>query len=301
MRCTYCRPVGYRPAAKADRLSPAEIASLVEHLARRHGVRKVRLTGGEPTTRPDLIEIIERLASIDALHELAMTTNGLTLERDARSLAAAGLTRVNVSLDALDAQCFTRMTGVQGVDQVIAGIAQAQRVGLTPVRLNTVVVRGGNESQLPGLVRFAADRGCEIRFIELMPMGPLAERWAERYVSERDIWRHLDSVVASTHATPQTSQAARRYAVRLKDGRAVTIGMITAMSACFCDQCDRMRIGADGAVYPCLMDKPAGNLMSALRPVFDPHRLDQLLTEAFACKPAEHPATGPTVMTQMGG
>jgi cyclic pyranopterin phosphate synthase len=301
MRCTYCRPVGYQSAAKDDRLRPNEIASLVEHLACRHGVRKVRLTGGEPTTRPDLIEIVERLASIDALHDLAMTTNGLTLHRDAAALAGAGLTRVNVSLDALDPPCFTRMTGVDGVDQVIAGIAQAQRVGLTPVRLNTVVVRGGNESQLPRLVCFAADHGCEIRFIELMPMGPLAEHWAERYICERDIWRHLDSVVASKQAAAQTSQAARRYAVRLTDGRTVTVGMITAMSTCFCDQCDRMRIGADGTVYPCLMDKPAGNLMPALRPRFDPQQLDQLLMAAFARKPAEHPATGATVMTQMGG
>lgn len=300
MRCLYCRPASYRHHAREE-LTADEIEQLVGRLVRQHQIDKVRLTGGEPTARGDLIDIVRRLASIEPMRELTMTTHGLTLAQHARQLASAGLTRVNVSLDSIRAPRFHELTGVDGLARVIDGIDAAQSAGLTPVRLNTVVVRGHNDEELPDLVGFAADRGCEIRFIELMPMGPLADRWADRYVPAAQMRRTLDRVIESWDAAPPDHHSAQRYAVKLRDGRHQTIGLITAMSSCFCDRCDRLRIGADGTIYPCLMDQSAGSLLPALRPGFDPELFDQLLHDAMAQKPTEHPAVGATVMTQMGG
>ena len=206
MRCSYCRPDWLRNCRKASDLTPEEIEVVARHLVQRHGVRKVRLTGGDPTARPDLLEIIQRLASIKGLCDLAMTTNGLTLERMASRYADAGLKRVNVSLDSLDRDRFASITGVDGLERVLAGIDAAQEAGLTPLKINTVVLRGENEEKLPSLVRFAADRGVSIRFIELMPMGPMADQWGDRYVSAAEVRARLsDSLVTEWQELPQRS------------------------------------------------------------------------------------------------
>lgn len=301
MRCVYCWPVGVSGRPPDDLLTPAEIEGLVRHLVNRHGLRKVRLTGGEPTVRSDLIEIIRRLASIEGLRDIAMTTNGLTLARQARRYAHAGLDRVNVSLDSLNPGRFHRITGVDGLHHVLAGIAEARRAGLKPIKLNTVVVRGENERELPDLARFAASHGMEIRFIELMPMGPLAPRWADRYVAESEMRALLRPAVASWRALPATSASARGQRVTLSNGDTATIGFITPMSCHFCAACDRIRIAADATLFPCLMDRPSGSLLSALRPRLDADHLDELLQAALDAKRPEHPATGAAVMQHIGG
>lgn len=299
MRCAYCRP-GLLARGEVNVLTTAEITALVDHLAQRHGLRKVRLTGGEPTTRADLLDVVAALSAIEPLRELTMTTNGLTLERQATALADAGLTRVNISLDSLDPRKFSAMTGVNGLDRVVRGIDAALEAGLTPVKLNTVVMRGENDQELPDLVRFAAGRGCEIRFIELMPMGPLAAQWRQRYINAAQMRHGLDPHVKDCQALPRGADSAARYRAVI-DGRAVTIGFITPMSCNFCAQCDRLRIAADGAVHPCLMDRPNGSLIDALRPGFDAPAIDRILGEALRGKAAEHPAVGVTVMTHIGG
>ncbi len=282
-------------------MSPPIIERLIRHLVQRWGLRKVRLTGGEPTTRPDLIEIIERLSRLDGLGDLAMTTNGLTLARHAAAYRQAGLHRINVSLDSLDGQTFHRMTGVRGPDSVMAGIDAARAVDLCPIRLNTVVVAGENDRQLPDLVYFAAERALEIRFIELMPMGPLADRWAERYISERVMRDRLAPIVRQWQPIAHNHDSARRFCARLHDGRQVAIGFITPMSCNFCATCNRLRITAAADVYPCLMDKPRGNLAAALTPRFDGEHLDRLLVDCLQFKAREHPASGFTTMTVLGG
>lgn len=301
MRCIYCRPAALSHRDRPEELTVDEIEHLVAHLVRRHQLRKVRLTGGEPTSRPDLLEIIHRLAAGGEIHDLSMTTNGLTLTRMAGAYRRAGLQRVNISLDSLDPDAFQRLTGVDALGHVLAGIDAAIAEGLAPVKLNTVVVRGENDHELPALVRFAAGRGVEIRFIELMPMGPLADRWAQRHVSDAQMRDGLRDAVADWLPLPMGSASARRFHVRLRDGRDTTIGFITAMSCPFCDACDRIRIGASGDLYPCLMDHPAGSVLPALRPVFDPDRLDAILGAGLVTKAAEHPARGVTVMTDIGG
>jgi len=301
MRCIYCRPATLRHEPANTTLTPSELHDLVQHLVSTHGLRKVRLTGGEPTARADLLDIVSRLAGISGLQELTLTTNGLLLERLAAPLADAGLRRVNVSLDSLDANRFARMTGVNGLPRVLAGIDAAVQSGLSPVKLNAVVVRGENDDELPGLVRFAADRNLDIRFIELMPMGPLADQWSRRHVSEAEMRERLDPQVREWMELPRDASSARKVRVVLANGQSARVGFITAMSCPFCDQCDRIRIGSDGALYPCLMDRPSASLLEALRPVFDARRFDDILATGLCAKASEHPAVGFGVMTHIGG
>ena len=300
MRCVYCRP-DFHTNHAPDMLTPGELEAVVRHLVARHSVRKVRLTGGDPTARADLIEIIERLAMIDGIDDLAMTTNGLSLASRARAYARAGLDRVNVSLDSLDPEEFASMTGIDGLGRVLRGIDVAIDAGLTPLKLNTVVFRGGNESQLPDLVRYAVSRDAAIRFIELMPMGPLGAQWADRYVPEEEMRAILDEIVAAWAPLPQGSDSAKAFRATLRDGGKATIGFITPMSCNFCSACNRVRIASDGSLYPCLMDNPSGSILEAIRPRFDAEQFDNLLREGLAKKAPEHPSRGFVTMTIIGG
>lgn len=301
MRCTYCRPAKLLNPRGEVRLAPTEIEHLARHLAQRHGLHKVRLTGGDPTSRPELIEIIGRIASIPGIEDLSMTTNGLTLASQASAYRDAGLGRVNISLDTLDAGRFATLTGVDGLRRVLRGIDAAKDAGLGPIKINCVVVRDQNEHDLADLVRYAAAESIELRFIELMPMGPLGATWQQRYVPEAEMRRRLEKEMCFGDELPQGHDAARRYPVTLDDGSATTIGFITPMSCNFCHDCNRVRIAADGEIYPCLMDRPAGSLLDALRPTFDADRLDMLLAQSLTHKQPEHPAFGHATMTHLGG
>lgn len=305
MRCTYCRPQRIVSTRGEPTLTAAELERLVRHLVQSAGVRKVRLTGGDPTSRADLIEIVSRLARIRGIEDLAMTTNGLTLTRQAALLREAGLARINVSLDALDRQLFADITGVDGLDRVLSGIDAAQRAGLSPVKINCVVVGGTNDDRLGEMVTFAADRHLEVRFIEMMPMGPLAASWSRRYVSAATMrLRMADTVAAwrgvSAAPGPGEHAAARRYEARLRDGRVARVGFVSPMSDHFCDGCNRLRITASGDIYPCLMDEPRGNLLNAAQ-AGDMAAVDEALDAAFARKQATHPEVGHAVMTHIGG
>lgn len=300
MRCVYCRP-DFHTNHAPDMLTPDEIEAVVRHLVECHGVRKVRLTGGDPTARADLIEIIGRLARIPAIDDLAMTTNGLSLAARAHDYARAGLGRVNVSIDSLDPASFAAMTGVDGLARVLRGIDAAIDAGLTPVKINTVVVRDQNETEVPELVHFAARRKVAIRFIELMPMGPLGEQWAERYVPAEEMRAILDEIVSDWTPTPQGSDSAKMFRVRLHDGASADIGFITPMSCNFCSACNRVRIASDGSLYPCLMDKPAASILGAVRPRFDAAVFDSILRAGLSVKASEHPSRGFVTMTIIGG
>jgi len=301
MRCVYCRPETVAPPSDAPLLNPGEIETIVRHLVRNHGLAKARLTGGEPTDRSDLPEIITRLAGIDGLSRPAMTTNGRTLAEDAEALAQAGLRRVNISLDSLRPERFRRITGADALGRVLEGVDAAVAAGLTPVKLNTVVLRGENDEELPDLVRFAADKRVEIRFIELMPMGPPAASWAERFVPEYEMRQRLAGEVVSWQPLPFGSESSRRYRAMLVGGREAVVGFIAPISRPFCQRCDRIRIAADGTLYPCLMGEPAGSLLPAVRPAFDAERFDSLLRDGLGAKRFEHPTGGVAVMTHVGG
>ncbi|MEM1026785.1 MAG: GTP 3',8-cyclase MoaA [Planctomycetota bacterium] len=303
MRCTYCRPDfdrGHDPAA----LDADDYAFLIRHLHRRFGLRKVRITGGEPTIRRDLPEIISAVREA-GVQDVAMTTNALTLARDAQRLREAGLSRLNVSLDSLNAQRFAALTGVDGLHRVLEGIEMAVQVGFDAIKLNTVVIAGQNERDLPALLRFAAQRGLAIRFIELMPMGPLADSWDHRYVSAERMRAALRETVRSwecdaTVPGARVSDAARMWTAHLRNGDVARVGFITPMSQHFCDTCDRLRITAEGDIYPCLMDQPRGNLRDAVR-FRDDDWVNREIATAYGQKRAVHPAVAPGIMTHIGG
>lgn len=300
MRCLYCRPATLENS-RENYLRTNEITSLVKWLAEHYGLKKVRITGGDPTNRPDLISIIESLSNIHGINDLAMSTHGLTLHAKAKDYAAAGLRRINVSLDSLQPKRFANITGVDGLSQVLKGLEAARTAGLTPIRINTVVLRNQNEDELIDLVQFAAKQGFEIRFIELMPMGPLASQWNDLYVSESQMKAQLNRHIVEWNPLPHLSESARRHHVKLIDGTTTTIGFITPMSCNFCGSCNRIRIAADGAVFPCLMDNPSSSILPAFRPIFDPSLLERILHESLNSKQKEHPHAGPAVMTHIGG
>jgi cyclic pyranopterin phosphate synthase len=229
MRCTYCRPQGWSCPDRRAELCLEEIAVVVKHLVTHHGVRKVRLTGGEPTNRADIIETVQAVSALGALDDLAMTTNALNLERLAMPLAQAGLKRVNISLDSVDPRRFEQITGVDGFDRVKSGLAAARRSGRAPHKHHTRVVRGQNDDELGALLLFAAGHGCPIRFIELMPMGPLAAQWKQRYVAQAQMQASLRNVVRLWTVQPRDSGSAQVYDVELADGRTAEVGFIGAM------------------------------------------------------------------------
>lgn len=300
MNCLYCRP-GSKHGGADQQLTKEEIHRLINHLVIKHGVNKVRLTGGEPTSRKDHLDIINTVARIPGLSELVMTTNGLTLAQNASAYAEGGLHRINVSLDSLNPERFAQLTGIDGLAKVLAGLEAAEKANLRPIRLNTVVVKGINDRDLPDLMIFAADSGYEIRFIELMPMGPLADQWEKRFVSESQMRRILEPYVQEWKPLTQGNDAARRYQAILCGGRVAVVGFITPMSCLFCAACNRIRVTTNGTLYPCLMDEPGPNLLQALRPKFLPWKLDQLLGMGLEHKRTEHPLKGPTAMIQLGG
>ncbi len=303
MGCIYCRPVGADndPELNGSLLSSGEIDALVRHLVLRHGLQKVRLTGGEPTARRDLLEIVSKLSRIPGLRELALTTNGLRLASMAPGLRESGLHRVNISIDSLDPDCFAQITGAPGLERILRGIHAARAAGLTPIKINTVVIKGRNDHEIPDLVRFAADEDLAIRFIELMPMGPLAAQWHDHYVPMEAIRQILEPIVQSWHVRSQGSDSALAFDIELTDGRTATVGFISPMSCPFCSTCSRIRVASDGEFFPCLMDRPAGSLMPALRPILDADLLDSLLTRGLSNKAPEHPSAGYAMMTNIGG
>ena len=301
MRCACCRAGRMCATPDEVKLSAAEIEGLIRYLTETRGLRKVRVTGGEPTCRVELGDIMRRVAAVPGVRELVMTTNGLTLAERATELAEAGLQRVNVSLDALTPARFARLTGVDGVDRVVAGIDAALRSGLAPLRLNTVVMRGLNEEEVVPLARFAAERGVEIRYIELMPIAPASAHHRAWHVSTAQVMDTLRGSVVAWQALTRGRESAQRHRVTLDDGTAATMGFISSMSDTFCARCDRLRVAADGTLYPCLMGRPAGSMLPGLRPVRSDALLKQTLTRALARKSPNHCARGFTQMTVLGG
>jgi len=268
-RCDYCMPAAVyaderRFLPHAELLSFEEIARVVAVAARDLGVKKLRLTGGEPLLRPRLAELVERLARLDALEELTLTTNGLLLAEHAAPLRAAGLTRLTVSLDSLDEQSFARMSGgIQGLPRVLEGIAAATRAGFERIKLNCVVVRGQNEDAILALAERFRGTPHIVRYIEYMDVGT------------QNSWRHADVVSAreivariaerwplEPLAPNYPGEVARRY--RYRDG-AGEIGVIASVTEPFCGQCQRARLSADGRLLTCLFAADGVALKPLLR------------------------------------
>lgn len=267
-RCPYCMPEDkyhrhFQFLRSSERLSFAEITRLAQIFAGL-GVEKLRITGGEPLLRPELPDLIGDLDRIDGIEDIALTTNGILLGQQAAALKAAGLDRVTVSLDALDQDIFSRMSGGRGsVDKVLAGIAEAGEAGLTPIKINTVIKRGVNDAQALDLVDHFRGTGIIVRFIEYMDVGTINHWRAADTVPSAELVERIQARWPIEAVQPgYHGEVARRY--RFVDG-AGELGFISSVSAPFCGSCTRARLSSDGQLYTCLFASRGTDLRGPLR------------------------------------
>jgi len=292
LRCTYCMPAEGLPwLPRAELLTDDELARLVRIAVERLGVREVRLTGGEPLIRPGLPGLVERLAALSPRPRLSVTTNGVALARLAQPLARAGLDRVNVSLDTLDPELFRRLARRDKHARVIAGIDAALAAGLGPVKINTVLMRGINEHEAPDLLRWSLERGCELRFIEQMPLDAQHGWDREKMVTAEEILEQLsrafelvpDGASARGSAPAETWRVAGYTA---PDGGPARVGVIASVTRPFCADCDRVRLTADGQMRTCLFAREESDLRGPLRAGMDDAGLAERWRTAFLGKKA---------------
>lgn len=312
LRCLYCLPETFSRFLPSERiLDDEEILWLVSCLAEM-GFSRVRVTGGEPLVRPGLTELIARLSRVSGVSEVSLSTNGVLLGPLAQDLARAGLKRVNISLDTLNPETFSRVTRFGRHGDVLEGIEAALRAGLTPVKLNVVVARGLNESEIADFARLTQNRPLHVRFIELMPMGETGFYREERRVNLSEMMRAAEPLEALPGNQLPLGHGPARYYRR--PGAAGTIGFISALSCGFCDSCNRMRLSASGVLHPCLDDERGIDLRAALRQGAGRGKLKALILEALGAKPASHhmserskaaaaegKSAAPRFMCQIGG
>ncbi|MFD8970061.1 GTP 3',8-cyclase MoaA [Streptomyces sp. NPDC059568] len=265
LRCTYCMPEeGLQWLGKSELLSDDEIVRLVHIAVTRLGITEVRFTGGEPLIRPGLVGIVERCAALEPRPRMSVTTNGLGLARTAAALRAAGLDRVNVSLDTLRPAVFQALTRRDRHADVISGLRAAHEAGLRPVKINAVLMPGLNEDEAPELLAWAVEHGYELRFIEQMPLDAQHGWKRDGMITAGEI---LESLRTRFRLTPEGetvrgSAPAERWIV---DGGPHRVGVIASVTRPFCHACDRTRLTADGQVRSCLFAREETDLRGALR------------------------------------
>jgi len=282
-RCTYCMPEeGMQWLPREEVLSFEELERIAGLLVRQHGIRSIRLTGGEPTVRAHLPVLVRKLASLPV--DLALTTNGATLHSVAPGLAEAGLRRVNVSLDTLQPDRFTELTRRDQLADVLLGIDAALEAGLSPVKVNVVVVRGVNDDEVVELARYGRSRGVTVRFIEWMPLDG-GDAWTgDQVVTQAEILQRI-AAVFPLEPIARGSEPAERF--RYLDGRG-EVGVIASVTRPFCEQCDRIRLTADGQLRSCLFSLEDHDLRGRLRSGATDHELSDAIEACVGAKWAGH-------------
>lgn len=260
-RCTYCLPNGYqKKAGQPANLSVDEIRRLVTAFARL-GLWKVRLTGGEPTLRPELLEIARTVAAIPGIHRLAMTTNGYRLAERAADYASAGINALNISVDSLDPTRFKTITGHDRLGEIMAGIDQARKAGIKSIKLNAVLMRDVNDDELDAFIQFVQTQGLALRFIEVMRTNDNVAFFEHHHVSGEKIAERLDTLGWQRAAREAGAGPAIRYVQLGKPGE---IGIIAPYSKDFCSSCNRLRVSATGKLHLCLFSDHGVDLRSFL-------------------------------------
>jgi GTP 3',8-cyclase len=285
-RCTYCMPAEGLPwLPREEVLTADEIGRLVGMFVGL-GVREVKLTGGEPTVRPDLPDIVRRIRALGADLEISITTNGYLLDRLAEQLRHAGLDRVTISCDSLLRHRFAEMTRRDALDRVMAGLRAAEEAGLSPIKLNCVVIRGTNEDEVVDFARLVRETGHQVRFIEYMPLD--ADRSWERskVVPSHDIFDRIADTFPLTPANGSGPQPATVF--RFSDGAPGTVGFISSVTEPFCDTCNRIRITADGQLRVCLFAMEETDLRNPLRAGASDEDVETLVREAVWNKWSGH-------------
>jgi cyclic pyranopterin phosphate synthase len=306
IRCFYCMPaenVQFKP--RHELLTFEEIERFVR-VAARLGVNKVRLTGGEPLVRQDVPLLVEKLVAVPGIHEIALTTNGMLLAGQAQPLKDAGLTRLNISLDSLDPDTFFRISRREGLDQVLAGIAAAQRVGFERIKLNAVAIRGITEPDVVPLGEFARAHGMEMRFIEFMPLDAEQNWEQEQVLSGEQIREMLEAAIGPLVPLERDdpSQPATDYEFADGSGR---IGFINPVTQPFCQSCNRLRLTAEGQIRNCLFSVEEWDARALLRGAATDDELADLIRASVGAKRAGHGINGEEfhrperAMFQIGG
>ncbi|MFM7320433.1 MAG: GTP 3',8-cyclase MoaA, partial [Armatimonadota bacterium] len=272
LRCVYCMPEGGMDwEDPASLLTFEEIERCVRVLASA-GLRKVRLTGGEPLVRKGVPEFAGRLAAIPGLEEVTLTTNAILLEGQADALKSSGIRRINISLDSLRPERFARIARRDDHARAWAGIEAALRIGFDPVKINCVVMRGENDDEVVDFARLAFERGLEVRFLEYMPIGMVSPAaWRAKYVSNEEVLAMLRTQWPNL-AQVDTAASSTSRLFRLP-GISGTVGVINPISHRFCDGCDRLRLTADGKLVPCLSDNLEHDLRGPMRAGIDDREL----------------------------
>jgi cyclic pyranopterin phosphate synthase len=298
LRCTYCMPVeGLDWLPRADVLTDEEILRLITIGVERLGIKTVRLTGGEPLLRKNLELLVADIAALSVPPEIALTTNGIGLAARAEKLAAAGLKRINVSLDTLDPGTFAELAHRPRLPDVLAGIAAAREAGLNPVKINSVLLRGVNDHEAYDLLRWAMAENVQLRFIEQMPLDPQHGWQREGMITAAEIKQHLSQHVELVEdpedALTRGSAPAELFRVV---GTSYSVGIIAAVSKPFCGACDRVRLTADGQIRNCLFARTESDLRTPLRSGASDSEIAALWVAAVASKQPGHGINDPSFL-----
>jgi len=287
LRCVYCMPMHGLTFVPNDELLTADELEKVVRAAVDAGFYKVRLTGGEPTLRQDIVDIVRRLAQMDGVEQLVMTTNGYRLPYIAQDLADAGLRRVNIHVDSLNKESIAKIMRLGTFDKAWAGIEAAEKAGLTPIKLNAVITRGYNDEAAVEMARLTLDRPWQIRFIELMPFAGPTEIQLEHYVSSDEIKGWIETQLGPLFEVNEgrLDGEARVYRLAGSEG---AIGFISPVSNPYCDDCNRLRLTADGRLRMCLLTDGEINFKDTLRGGGTHADLVALFEEAIRVKPVGH-------------
>jgi len=287
LRCVYCMPMHGLTFVPNDELLTAGELERVVRAAVDAGFHKVRLTGGEPTLRQDIVDIVRRLAHIDGVSQLVMTTNGYRLPYIAQDLAEAGLKRVNIHVDSLNKESIGKIMRLGSYDKAWAGIEAAERAGLTPIKLNAVITRGYNDDAAVELARLSIQKPWQIRFIELMPFAGPTEIQLEHYVSSDEVKGWIEDELGPLFEVDDGKLDGEARVYRLA-GAEGSIGFISPISNPYCDDCNRMRLTADGRLRMCLLVDGEINFKNTLRNGGSHQDLVALFERAVRAKPVGH-------------
>ena len=280
LRCRYCMPEeGIPKVSHKDILTVEEIGEIARIFVKL-GVNKIRLTGGEPLVRRGILDIVEKIGKLDGLKDLAMTTNGVLLKKYAKELKLRGLKRVNISLDTLNEDKYKYITRRGSIKDVMEGIEAAKKYGLTPIKINTVLVKGFNDDEIEALAGLTEKEEIDVRFIELMPIGVTAKDELNGYISNDIVLEKLPELIEVERE--DISSPAVYY--RLPKGKG-KIGLINPVSCKFCKYCNRIRLTARGSLKLCLHSNKEINLKEALRSGQD---IEKLIIDAIDKKPESH-------------
>jgi len=280
LRCKYCMPEkGIDKIYHKEILTLEEMQNITEKFVE-IGVDKVRITGGEPLVRNNILKLVEGIGRIEQVRDLAMTTNGTLLKKYARDLKNAGLNRLNISLDTLNQEKYSRITKTGQLKDVIEGIEAAKKEGLTPIKLNIVLIKGFNEDEIEDFINLTRYEDIDVRFIELMPIGALKYWSLNKYISNETVLERVPTLI-ETKAS-DISSPATYYKLPNAKGR---VGLINPISCKFCESCNRIRLTADGKIKSCLHSNDEIDLKKMIR---DGKDITALITDIVKNKPKEH-------------